>query len=59
MNRELAFFLVVNRELGNGRDRELGLFMVVNRESAIFLVVNRELGYGRDREFGFSYGRES
>ena len=49
----------MNRELGNGRDRELGLFMVVNRESAIFLVVNRELGYGRDREFGFSYGRES
>ena len=58
VNRELAIFLVVTRELGYGRDRELGFFMVVNREFAIFLVVNRELGYGRDREFGF-YGRES
>ena len=53
MNRELAIFLVVNRELGYGCDRELGFFMVVNREFAIFLVVNRELGYGRDRELGF------
>ena len=53
MNREFAIFLVVNRELGYGRDRELGFFMVVNREFAIFLVVNRELGYGRDRELGF------
>ena len=26
VNRELAIFLVVNRELGYGRDRELGFF---------------------------------
>ena len=53
MNREFAIFLVVNRELGYGRDRELGFFMVVNREFGTFLVVNSELGYGRDRELGF------
>ena len=38
----------MKRELGYGRDRELGFFMVVNREFAIFLVVNRELGYDRE-----------
>ena len=43
VNREFAIFLVVNRELGYGRDGELGFFM----------VVIRELGYGRDRELGF------
>ena len=42
MNREFAIFLVVNRELGYGRDRKLGFFMVVNRESEAFLNVNRE-----------------
>ena len=26
VNREFAIFLVVNRELGYGRDRELGFF---------------------------------
>ena len=36
VNREFAIFLVVNRELGYGRDRELGFLMFVNRESAIF-----------------------
>ena len=53
VNHEFAIFLVVNRELGYGRDRELGFFMVVNREFGTFLVVNSELGYGRDRELGF------